>query len=531
MMMHRPVPVVDLFAGPGGLGEGFSGFRTKDGTSDVFRIAVSVEKDHYAHRTLELRSFFRQFRDEPVPDDYYRYLRQKIGRDVLFARHPEQARSARDEARLLELGKDNEEIYRQIERSLDASDNPDWLLIGGPPCQAYSVMGRSRMRAANPEKFDGDPRHTLYREYLKILALYRPSVFVMENVRGILSSRHGGELIFPRILSDLREPGKALQLSGDRPEYRIYSLVVEAEDPTALKPPQYIIQSERFGVPQMRHRVILLGVRADYEGRPRMLQQMPEVTARQALEGLPRLRSDLSKHADARGREWGPFIREILERAWFRELVDRPSSDSKAAELVCMIRKAVSDLGTGLTTGAEFMPAESGVERLRKRERFVDPRIKGVCNHSTRTHMPEDLHRYLFAACYSEVYRRSPTMREFPPALLPLHKNVRQKIRDGADDEMFEDRFRVQVGFRPANTITSHISKDGHFNIHFDPAQCRSLTVREAARLQTFPDNYFFEGPRTEQYHQVGNAVPPFLALQIAGIVFDLLTGGNLRPR
>jgi DNA (cytosine-5)-methyltransferase 1 len=142
-----------------------------------------------------------------------------------------------------------------------------------------------------------------------------------------------------------------------------------------------------------------------------------------------------------------------------------------------------------------------------------------LSHHVSRGHMQGDLHRYLFASCYGELYDQSAHLRDFPSALLPLHKNVQFRTQSH-----FEDRFRVQLKNRPASTITSHISKDGHYFIHYDPTQCRSLTVREAARLQTFPDNYLFEGSRTAQYHQVGNAVPPLLSMQIAEIVYEVLS-------
>lgn len=134
--------------------------------------------------------------------------------------------------------------------------------------------------------------------------------------------------------------------------------------------------------------------------------------------------------------------------------------------------------------------------------------------------MESDLCRYIYAACFAKLRDKSPSLRDFPTDLLPDHDSVDVAMKAGGN---FSDRFRVQVASKPSTTIVSHISKDGHYYIHPDPLQCRSLTVREAARLQTFPDNYYFCGPRTSQYTQVGNAVPPFLAKQIGDIVLDVL--------
>jgi DNA (cytosine-5)-methyltransferase 1 len=141
-------------------------------------------------------------------------------------------------------------------------------------------------------------------------------------------------------------------------------------------------------------------------------------------------------------------------------------------------------------------------------EWFVDKHLQGVTHHVARPHIGSDLQRYLFCACFGQTKKRSPKLPDFPPSLLPDHKNN--------DSGNFKDRFRVLLPDIPSRTILSHLSKDGHAFIHPDPTQCRSLSPREAARIQTFPDNYFFFGARTAVFHQIGNAVPPWLARCIA---------------
>ena len=128
-----------------------------------------------------------------------------------------------------------------------------------------------------------------------------------------------------------------------------------------------------------------------------------------------------------------------------------------------------------------------------------------------------DLARYFYYATVAADTGISIKISDLPSELTPAHKNATNPSGH------FSDRFRVQLWDKPSSTVVSHISKDGHYYIHPDPLQMRSLTVREAARLQTFPDSYHFMGNRTQQYHQVGNAVPPVLAKQIAELVEEYL--------
>jgi len=282
----------------------------------------------------------------------------------------------------------------------------------------------------------------------------------------------------------------------------------------------FLVESELHGIPQARHRVFVLGVRDDLLTEPSTLQARREspIPASVVLRHLPRLRSGLSGNEDS-AEAWRCCLARIPSSEWYAELETVDQGDVSS-----LIDRTLSSLKVPRHgRGAEFVPDRRRPrvpEKYRPLHAFIaDPRLNGVCNSTTREHMPEDLHRYLFAACFAKARGVSPRLRDFPKGLLPQHRNVARAMRS----DLFADRFRVQLESEPANTIMSHISKDGHYFIHPDPTQCRSLTVREAARLQTFPDNYGFAGPRTEQYVQVGNAVPPFLATQIAAIVDEIL--------
>ena len=504
-----PIPVIDLFAGPGGLGEGFSSLLT-DAGKRVFKIKLSIEKDEHAHRTLELRAFFREFPPKQAPEDFYEYLRGKITREELFKRFPAEARQAANEAWMATLGEmPDAEVDKRIKAAL-GSDNKNWVLIGGPPCQAYSLVGRSRRKA--DEDFEKDEKHFLYKEYLRILAEHRPPVFVMENVKGLLSAKVKKEGIFEQIRADLEHPRFATGMGTKKDLiYKFYPLIpTTGEVAGHFEPEDFVIHSEEFQIPQARHRIIIVGVRSDWKATEEFLKPgKTKVTIEQVIGDLPKLRSGLSKEPDS-ADNWRDAVHELANAIGF----GKGEVSSEFCEALVSASKRV---GANLKRGGRFL--EEIVRPECHSDWFLDPKLKGVCNHETRGHIRADLHRYFFAAVFARENKRSPLLEDFPKVLLPKHGNVAEALKE----TKFNDRFRVQVTGRPSTTVVSHISKDGHYYIHYDPSQCRSLTVREAARLQTFPDNYFFEGERTEQYKQVGNAVPPLLARQIARIIAELL--------
>lgn len=515
------IPVVDLFAGPGGLGEGFSSFRTEDGRRP-FRIVLSIEKEPYAHRTLTLRAFYRQFSPKAVPEEYYDFLREadepeSARRRRLFDRYPKEAIQATDAAWLAELGVCSPATVRErIRKALQG--HGDFVLLGGPPCQAFSVIGRSRNSRNRNYVAAEDKRQRLYVEYLQVLADFHPAIFVMENVKGLLSATLENQHIFDRILEDLSSPCEAIAREGRRvadgrrrTRYRLIS-AVRSRNGHAEDLRRFTIRMERYGIPQARHRLFIIGIREDLDtsGLSPLTRQGP-IPIRDVISDLPELRSGLSRESDSLDR-WRNTVEGIRLCPFMR------ATGQTAAEVTGAIEDVLKSLAAkDLSRGSEFKEGRS-VPRYRPRW-FTDPRLTGVCNHVSRGHIPSDLHRYLFAACYAGVRTTSPNLRDFPPELIPNHRNAVRATEDGT----FDDRFHVQLMSRPSTTVTSHLAKDGHYFIHPDPCQCRSMTVREVARLQTFPDNYFFCGPRTSQYVQVGNAVPPLLANQIAGTILRRL--------
>lgn len=406
--MKAKLQYIDLFAGAGGLSEGFK--RTGQ-----YRPIAHVEMNSQACDTLKTRLAYYYLKENNKIDLYYRYLKNQISRAELWNSLP---KDLLDSVINRELSDDSlNDIFKQIDNLLEKSEtqNVD-LVVGGPPCQAYSIMGRS----VSSTGMMNDPRNYLYKLYVKFIAKYRPKMFIFENVPGLLTAQ-GGEIL-KDIISSFDEIG-----------YKIDYRILNAED---------------FGVLQSRKRVIIIGHEQGEDFDYPVFDDFknPEIKVNSLLDDLGKL--DISSTSN--------------------QYVDVPNS--------YLIESGIRDDDTPLTW------------------------------HMSRYTNEND------RAIYAEAIRlwNSKKVRLRYDQLetnLITHKNTKS----------FLDRFKVLAADLPSShTMIAHIAKDGHYFIHPDLEQCRSITVREAARIQSFPDNYFFEGSRTAAFTQIGNAVPPLMAFRIA---------------
>lgn len=404
---------IDLFAGAGGLSEGF--------IRCGFEPIAHVEMNKDACDTLRTRTAFHYLKEENRIEEYYDYVKGKISREELWLKIPEHLLKSVINTEI--SSETLPSIFGKIDKQL-GKQKVD-LVIGGPPCQAYSVAGRAR----DPKGMTEDPRNHLYKYYVEFLKRYKPKMFVFENVPGILSANNGGylELIFEAV----REAGYELD--------------------------KKVINAKHFGVLQDRKRVIIIGWKKSLKFKyPHFEENEPQ------YEILKDLFSDLPKIKNGQG-EWG-VVKYVKETNIYLEK-------------------------SGIRNGVDF-----------------------TSQHIARPNNQNDLEIYKIAVNKWVSENKRLNYDELPERLIK-HSNTKT----------FKNRFQVVNHLGVSHTVVAHICADGHYYIHPDIKQNRSITVREAARIQSFPDDYFFEKSRTTAFKQIGNAVPVLMAEGIANKIKEML--------
>ena len=392
-MAKKKYTFIDLFAGCGGLSEGF--YR------QGFKALAHVEIDHWACETLRTRMKFYGYKD---------YNREVIEHDIT-----------------------SDDILERIDKAVNGRTVD--IIIGGPPCQAYSTAGRVR----DGKKMASDPRNYLFESYVKILEYYSPKFFVFENVTGLLSAQVKNAPIFPKVLKAL---GNQYKVIGN-PEVLVHN-------------------TADYGVPQLRKRVIIIGVR-----------------------------KDIDKSAEE-------LYESIIKTHWDPET---PSNEKKGKKRFVDVRQAIGDLPPvepGHDASTETFDYPCNNEYLK---RIGKQGIYPLMDHIARKH--NDLYRERFQVMIHNHWSFGQLRREMPQY---EHEHAR----------IFDNSYVVQWWDLPSKTILAHIHKDGFQYIHPDEEQKRTFTVREAARIQSFPDDFEFKGSRGEKYKQIGNAVPPLFAEALA---------------
>ena len=402
---------IDLFSGAGGLSEGF--------IEAGFNPIAHVEIDSHACNTLETRLVYHKLKNESKIEHYYDYLNAKISRENFISKFGDKSLS--DSVLNIGIGGENNDIiFRKIDE-LAGNDEID-LVIGGPPCQAYSLVGRARDKKGMKD----DPRNFLYKEYAKFLKKYRPKAFVFENVLGLISAEKG--LYFKNMQKYFRSIGYNL-------DYKVQ-------------------HSEDFGVLQKRRRVILIGWRKNIDFEYPVFDKIEHTfKVRDILMDLKKLKPGEQKNITKYKSNTTKYLNQFE-----------------------------------LRNGVDF-----------------------VTQHIARPHNDRDLEIYKIAI---KKWKKKERLK-YPdlPNELKTHKN----------EKSFLDRFKVVDADGLSHTMVAHIAKDGHHYIYPDIKQVRSISVREAARIQSFSDDFFFEGGRSAAFRQIGNAVPPLMAREIAKKMTNIL--------
>ena len=407
-----------MFAGAGGLSEGFR--RLND-----FEILTHVEMDKAAATTLTTREAYYYLKENNQLSTYYQYLLGEINREDFYKKIPENIKERVINEEISDKTRDS--IYQRID-ALKGDALID-VILGGPPCQAYSLVGRARDKNGMKD----DPRNYLFKQYFSFVKKYRPKVLVFENVSGLSSAKNGQ--IFKEIQNDLKD-------IGYRFEYRL-------------------LNSADYDVPQKRKRIILIGWSNQINGGKypefERLCSGTKLTIRQLFEDLPELKA-----------------------------------------------------------GECYSPQKRGCNNELLKTLHINDGFPYLTWHVTRRHNSRDL----------EIYRRCVELKMTENKQL-YYNSLPNELKTHAKENIFLDRYKVVPYDDVSHTVVAHISKDGHYYIHPSKEQNRSISVREAARIQTFPDDFYFEKSRTDAFKQIGNAVPPLMAEVIAHGIKDTFFRGN----
>lgn len=493
--INMKIPVVDLFCGIGSFSDGFC-----SGAPNTFFKALGADRDADAVNTARIRVF----QNSLTPEDRCNWLYPNIDRRTQridlknLTKNPVAEtlfREASQKILNIELGSrvGNDSLDRKIiELGLRKRE---WVLLGGPPCQAYSVAGRAKNLNKAGYKPHEDSRHYLYREYLRVIRDNGPAAFVMENVKGVESARLGETRILDLIMSDLSK----LKCSSTKKGYDLFSLT---ESGIRSCNGSFLVNSKDFGVAQSRERVFIIGIRSDLSQTLRHGQVMAPIdrpSCRSALSGLPEIRSELSNRGAWKGQTWVEAVKKQT-----LELAENLGPD--LADITEWIRMCDPALKGGTLPNVSFEnPIYMKTGSAEQLHLWIRKRDDGpLFNHYSKKHMPSDLGRYAFVSAWRNKREKRLTTRDLPPTLRPEHKNFERQV--------FVDRFRAIPPDEVSPTITGHIGMDGHAFIHWDTTYCRSISMREAARLQSIPDDYLISGPSRQQGIQIGNAVPHRLA-------------------